>query len=153
MNARVASILNKNDNKRYRKKINKELWKLWKLKAPSDLVFFSEGATEILDGPIIYVDPKSTLVLTCRVDFGDKTPEYIIWRKENKVSHRDCCSVTRCASTRHPEAEGFNYRHKPQHKLKTLNVILMLLCQKLDIYDINKGNALAPSSEHITMHN
>ena len=48
---------------------------------------FSEGATEILDGPIIYVDPKSTLVLTCRVDFGDKTPEYIIWRKENKVSN------------------------------------------------------------------
>ena len=45
----------------------------------------AEAKTEILEGPDIYVDRLSTLMLTCRVDFGPKTPEYVIWRKEDKV--------------------------------------------------------------------
>ncbi len=109
---------------------------------------FSEGATEILDGPIIYVDPKSTLVLTCRVDFGDKTPEYIIWRKENKVSNCDCCSVIRSESARRPGGDGFNSRLKPQHKLKTLKLYPLLLCQMLDIYSMNRENVLVQNRRY-----
>ena len=45
----------------------------------------SEAKAEILDGPDIYVDRLSSLVLTCRVDFGPRTPDYIIWRKEDRV--------------------------------------------------------------------
>ena len=48
-----------------------------------------DGDTEILDGPVIYVDPLSTLVLTCRVDFGPRTPEFLIWRKEDKVKEKE----------------------------------------------------------------
>jgi len=47
--------------------------------------YVSEAKAEILDGPDIYVDRLSTLVLTCRVDFGPRTPDYIIWRKEDRV--------------------------------------------------------------------
>jgi hypothetical protein len=45
----------------------------------------TEAKTEILEGPDIYVDRLSTLMLTCRLDFGPKTPEYVIWRKDDKV--------------------------------------------------------------------
>jgi hypothetical protein len=47
--------------------------------------FIAEAKVEILDGPDIYVDRLSTLVLTCRVDFGPTSPDYIIWRKEDRV--------------------------------------------------------------------
>ncbi len=45
----------------------------------------TEAKAEILDGPDIYVDRLSTLVLTCRVDFGPRTPDYIIWKKDDRV--------------------------------------------------------------------
>ncbi len=44
-----------------------------------------------MDGPDIYVDRLSTLVLTCRVDFGPRTPDYIIWKKDDKVLPRIYC--------------------------------------------------------------
>ena len=47
-----------------------------------------EAKVDILDGPDIYVDRLSTLVLTCQVDFGPKIPDFIIWRKEDMVSCR-----------------------------------------------------------------
>jgi hypothetical protein len=51
----------------------------------SSFIVITEAKAEILDGPDIYVDRLSTLVLTCRVDFGLRTPDYIIWKKDDKV--------------------------------------------------------------------
>ena len=46
----------------------------------------SESMTEVVGGPDIHVDRLSTLQMTCRVTSGDKTPAFIIWQREDKVS-------------------------------------------------------------------
>ena len=47
----------------------------------------SDSITEI-DGSEhgMVVERNSRLELTCRVTSGDRTPAFIIWQKENKVS-------------------------------------------------------------------
>ena len=50
-------------------------------------MFCSDSITEI-DGSEtgLVVERHSRLELTCRVTSGDRTPAFIIWQKENKVS-------------------------------------------------------------------
>ena len=74
-------------HKKLKRNVNTEFNTKFKDKKLSlSSVYNLEGNTEILDGPVIYVDPLSTLTLTCRVDFGHSTPEFVIWRKEDKVN-------------------------------------------------------------------
>ena len=52
----------------------------------ADTCLCSESVTEIVGGPEVHVDHHSSLELTCRVHSGDKTPAYIIWQREDKVT-------------------------------------------------------------------